>query len=364
MSPLTWNTTSFGSLTLPNVTSSTQAGSHNASIIAGVSGKTTHYHLSRQPAFWGLVPIAVNTMLQPSGRILGLPSSINVVIRSSPFICATSVLHSFWKFRRCLWRNDSMTSAIESFAADRFDDWAEGDAGSLNSLRHNRTFQILFFVLGVLPQALKIYCSAGILPTQVVATLYLACYMCNFVLLAFAGHPSTTRSVKVEEDVFGVGNRYSLPQPTTLQCLSLHIAHRLCCSLVAYSSLSSLRQDRVFLGAGGLAVLSLLAHNTFVILSTFVFQVLGVCCMVWVVCAHAIQDKWIVYTSHYTLVALLILPAFWTRIRKIVDDEDEYVVLFSRSGFVLCHLFTATFYYATLYRPGMTVQPAWTTMLE
>jgi hypothetical protein len=51
--------------------------------------------VSWQTAYWTLIPLAVNTVAQPSGRILGLPAKYRTYLRCSPLICATDSLSIF-----------------------------------------------------------------------------------------------------------------------------------------------------------------------------------------------------------------------------------------------------------------------------
>jgi hypothetical protein len=54
-----------------------------------------------QTAFWTLIPLAINVMAQPSGRVCGAPSRYRTYLRSSPFFFALRIRYRFssgWPF--------------------------------------------------------------------------------------------------------------------------------------------------------------------------------------------------------------------------------------------------------------------------
>jgi len=40
-----------------------------------------------QTAYWSLPPLALNTMMQPSGRVCGFDPALRTYLRSSPIVC-------------------------------------------------------------------------------------------------------------------------------------------------------------------------------------------------------------------------------------------------------------------------------------
>jgi hypothetical protein len=54
--------------------------------------------VSWQNAFWSLPPLAINTMMQPSGRVCGFDSSLRTYLRSSPIVCVFDAVFIIIRF--------------------------------------------------------------------------------------------------------------------------------------------------------------------------------------------------------------------------------------------------------------------------
>ena len=161
-------------------------------------------------------------MTQPSGRILGLPSSYNFAIRSSPFVCAVSTIYSLSCFLFYCFRLRSFKKARRRFTAERFSDranngevdplatifglklsldgtlplesveafaaahsrgWLNSAGASFASLRNNVIFRIGLFLVGALPQIIKLYAADGIPWTQAICTAFLSSFLVDELLL-------------------------------------------------------------------------------------------------------------------------------------------------------------------------------------
>ena len=151
-----------------------------------INSLSSENFLTWQSALWALVPIALNTMTQPSGRFREFPSPWSFVVRSSPIFCAFATLDSLWSVVEFFLRNGSLKGALRNFVAERFSGSPDDAEGSFASLRKNTIFRIGLFVIGALPQIVKIFATKGIPLTQVACAAYLSTFVVDEVLLALA----------------------------------------------------------------------------------------------------------------------------------------------------------------------------------
>src|ERR1700761_7658990 len=108
--------------------------------------------------FWALLPVALNTMSQPSGRILGFPRCYSFALRISPIVCAVNAISTLIErlYRICKFK--SMKTAFLDIAAHKFKEAPgadEGD-GEFENLRRNSIFRLGLFMLEALPQAITL----------------------------------------------------------------------------------------------------------------------------------------------------------------------------------------------------------------
>lgn len=125
-------------------------------------------------AFWALIPIALAAMTQPSGMILGTPSDFDFVLRSSPLVCALSVIDTVCRLIVYSIVERSPSKGLRRFMLVRFKDEREGSNVRSAGIRQNFKFRAILFVFGVIPQAVKIYTCTGIPDVHQWTTCYLA----------------------------------------------------------------------------------------------------------------------------------------------------------------------------------------------
>ena len=142
--------------------------------------------LSWQSVFWAVVPIALNSMSQPSGRILGYPRTYNFALRCSPVVCAASALDSLAQLAVFTIRERSLSTALQKSIDRRFEDTHGDEDGSFQSLRENTIFRIVLFLFGAVPQLIKVYASSGVPWTQTLGTAYLAPFILDELFLLAA----------------------------------------------------------------------------------------------------------------------------------------------------------------------------------
>ncbi|PVH93599.1 hypothetical protein DM02DRAFT_619170 [Periconia macrospinosa] len=135
-----------------------------------------HDLVSWQSAFWALVPIQLSVMTQPSRRVLNFPIRLRTYIRSSPIICAFDCLSRLIEFSIILWY---CILGSPHRAYEYLDDWFEEEPAKLGmqGVEDLRFIRALLFILGTLPQAVKLMCFGGILWTKAWAALFLISYI-------------------------------------------------------------------------------------------------------------------------------------------------------------------------------------------
>ena len=141
-----------------------------------------------QVAYFWLVCLALNSMTQPSGRVCDLPTKHRFILRSSPIICAFDgfgVL-AIWLWHM-FWHLEAPSTAARRIARARFRD-VEEEAGedSLSSLEKNVLFRYTVFLLGALPQAVKLFASSGVPWTQAWGAMYFGSWVVLEALVIFA----------------------------------------------------------------------------------------------------------------------------------------------------------------------------------
>ena len=86
--------------------------------------------LAWQSAFWALVPLALNSMLQPAGRISEYNSTISFFLRISPIICILDAVSSVALIISCMAHDGvSLRIATRAWVNLRFrPDASEGES--------------------------------------------------------------------------------------------------------------------------------------------------------------------------------------------------------------------------------------------
>lgn len=128
-------------------------------------------------ALLALVPIALNTMTQPSGIILACPSKYGFILRSSPIVCVLDTIQLVFSIAKecCLLK--SPRAAITKVAVYRFRDANEAEEGSLGKLQKNTTVRWIIFLIGAVPQIIKLYAMSGVPITKMWSSMYLSSFV-------------------------------------------------------------------------------------------------------------------------------------------------------------------------------------------
>lgn len=138
---------------------------------------STCHQVSWQHAFLLLVPVALNSMIQPSGKVLGFSQRYAFALRSAPLLGAFDAL--VVAVSAIYWRLELGTTraAARKVARLRFQDSdVLQEVGFFQRLLRNRIFRLCLFFLGALLQLIRLYRLHDVFWTKVWATMYLTSF--------------------------------------------------------------------------------------------------------------------------------------------------------------------------------------------
>lgn len=130
--------------------------------------------ISWPTAFWFLPPLTINSMMQPSGRVCGFDLSLRTYLRSSPIVCVFDAVTIILRFvvYCCLDLAPPVAAKRTIYMRRRNDDAME--FGGIRALEQLPFLRWVWFVIGVLPQVIKLMACSGLPWTQVWGWFYLA----------------------------------------------------------------------------------------------------------------------------------------------------------------------------------------------
>ncbi|KAE8140986.1 hypothetical protein BDV38DRAFT_218478 [Aspergillus pseudotamarii] len=138
--------------------------------------------VSWQSAFWALVPLALVTMFQPSGRVCGLHPRLRTYLRGSPFICAADSLAILFRFATYWISGRSPSLAAQMILSIRFsaiDNAEDEPSETVRDLEKLTIIRWVGFLIGSFSQALKLTAMQGIPWTR----SWGYCYLTSFVVI-------------------------------------------------------------------------------------------------------------------------------------------------------------------------------------
>ena len=336
--------------------------------------------LSWQSAFWALIPLALNSMTQPSGMIFEFPSKYGFALRSSPIICGIDVLLTLILYTFTTIALRSPRAAAIRLTRHRFRDTPDGAEGSLASLQENTILRIAVLILGALPQAVKLYAVRGLLWTKVWGSAFLSSFLILELLLSLGrearpargnllGHPRWTsraifyadpHEIPVLEKISAVlalfgsvtfsvyfiaialsqhAEQYMVEphRPESLNTLPIQIMYVLMWSVVVVATIPNPR-------LGTLTTLSFLPMT----------------CL-WIVLA----ENTYIYAVESSIVFVLGCTACATHILRHIRPAAlaHYIHYGLGTYFMLLLLSPSLLYYSIKYDPAGTSKPSWTDQL-
>lgn len=159
---------------MPDVVGGVTSGIQNAAVTNPVSWQT---------AWWSLVPLAICTMTQPSGKVCGLPGRYRTYLRSSPIVCFVDAVTFIVTLAMCLvCVNGPALHTLQLNIQSRFEE-DHTMPKSLRKLEDSTFFRWIFFLLGTLPPAIKLAAMDGIFWTKVFGMMFLGSFLFIELLL-------------------------------------------------------------------------------------------------------------------------------------------------------------------------------------
>ncbi|KAJ9629561.1 hypothetical protein H2203_001935 [Taxawa tesnikishii (nom. ined.)] len=329
-------------------------------------------------------------MTQPSGMVIGAPTAIAPLLRSSPVVCLLDTIFVFGRLLHHWIQTSNFPSGVTRLVLERFHDIPGGrEAGSWNDLRHNAVFRWILFLFAI-PQAIKLFALGGLVWTKVWAGMYLVSF---FVTELFVLVPR--RWVMPHQDVAELRRGVRAQGATSIAYLCMtaggafllyfliHAAKDLC--MVQYSWALSVGEATglVLFAAGGLAFVPPAVYSW-----TYCDRLEEILpALLYLLAALAVPLIYLLAFSSTTLAAKLdsagwsalagTLLALWaglalqsasTNYRFIAPDgrptpQSRPVEAGLAWYFFLMNLATALLYYRFSYDPRGTYKPSWTEQL-
>ncbi|MCJ1286386.1 hypothetical protein MMC26_005731 [Xylographa opegraphella] len=141
--------------------------------------------VSAQSAFWAVVALALNTACQPAGSVLSSPAAHSGALRTSPIICVADALVTLSTFVALLVQRHGVRQSARAVLHWRFHE--NGAEPEEAAKIEQGWFRALVFVLGALPQMVKVVGLQGVPWTQALCSAYLASFAVVELLVYLAG---------------------------------------------------------------------------------------------------------------------------------------------------------------------------------
>ncbi|CEL08687.1 hypothetical protein ASPCAL11832 [Aspergillus calidoustus] len=131
--------------------------------------------------FW-MVCFAINSMTQPTGRVLGIPYDHPSILRSSPIICAFDAIEVLAEWASLAFNPSSpMTLGVAAFHLvhhrTRDAPSAHDAVQAIKRIKEQTQFRWATFLIGTVPQYIKLFASRGTPFSTAFGTMYLASWL-------------------------------------------------------------------------------------------------------------------------------------------------------------------------------------------
>ena len=330
--------------------------------------------VSWQSAFWALVPIALNSVAQPSGKVQGYSSHHAYLWKISPIVCMLDAIYLLIDLTRVTLKNRSLRAAARYVSRKRFHDITpESERNSIGKLQDNAAFRTCVFCFGVIPQVIKLYSMSGVPWTQVWGSLFLGSFL-------------------MTEPIINLLRRYSSadttePIPDKLECfigvVTVNSSFTLSAWALLYSLLCKINQTeaidgKISIGIGvacailvhlGVFVKSRHPYEQALLLgSSFVaFVSVG---FLWQRLNDLLRPIQVIVGMVHTLLVqiscwalMLSLPKFRCPSADTLIDEAQNSQLGFGLYFSLLHVVAAVAFYVFGYSAVGTYKPSWSNQL-
>ncbi|KAI4097662.1 MAG: hypothetical protein LQ339_006707 [Xanthoria mediterranea] len=326
--------------------------------------------VSRSSILWALLPIAFNSMTQPVGRIASnISAERSLFLRASPFLCILEASAVFCQFTYFTIRTRRPRAALNRISRAKLHLSPDGGPTQLLELQNNAVFRAILFLLGVLPQAVKLYAYEGIAVSQTWASLYLGSWLVLELLVVM---PARYGAVEEPEPLNSERASFAIDSLVELICC---IAIHYCDFMALHYMYVRFEKERqisnqptswkdqmtgfgmmtgyiifsiVRIWGGGPALLesSIFSVNTF-----FLFDF------------SRSELFWIFALRFGRFAAMIGIYGWYTERQPVLLSMKGYTQ-FGSVAFWLMHSLTALGSYKFMYDPAGTGKPAWTEYLD
>ena len=330
--------------------------------------------VSWQSAFWALVPIALNSIAQPCGKVQGYPSRYAYLWKISPIVCMFDAAYLTIELFSAIIRKGSLRRAAQQIRDKRFSDSVpESERNSMDRLQENVAFRIGAFFFGVIPQTIKLYSMRGIPWTQVWGSMFFGSFLVIETILLFLKRlpPSVASEIVADKKeclvgVVTVNTSFTLSAWALVKSISWQ-AHGI-----------SKTGGTITLAIGAICAVSVhLGHvmlsrrrpeQTLLLASSFI--AFATVIILWQQLPTVLRPIQVLAGMVYTLVIHTLIWAILPTISGIGRPSSETLVdeaCQSQLGFgiyfMLLHAVAATCFYAFNYNTSGTYKPPWSNQL-
>lgn len=179
-----------------------------------------------QSALWALIALALGTMTDLPSKLGDFSEDLTFYLKASPFICFLNSLQSvsvFVYYMRWGTLGTGIWSAFDDLAHEKF-----GHKQLSRGLR--RPVRYTIFVLGSLPQAVKLYSFKGALVAQIIGTCYLVDFFVDEIIFQVSLYRRSRQKRWHGSSIFQQSNQpafrdLSLTRRTTFQNRHRYVLH-------------------------------------------------------------------------------------------------------------------------------------------
>ena len=315
--------------------------------------------------------------------VCDLPSKFNFVLRSSPIIC---LLDAVFVVGRLSWYTVALKSpraAITRLIRRRFYDTQNYvEENSLANLQKNTTFRLCVFVLGALPQSIKLYAMTGLPWTKVWGSTFLGSFVLVELLVMTPRKSLHLPSPNTPQ--FSAGEGYSLSRWIGIVAVFISFGFSLFFFTIAFATIVSNFVGEiswwhfiillVFIIAETLC-LSFPRRESLVALSyalfaptTMLFSLNSTISLPLAFNISLVGKQGtallLVLTGLSVIFALGLIIAIIHRLFRYVSPNRAKFVDFGVGFyFLMSNILAALLYYKVKYNPEGTIKPAWADQL-
>ncbi|KAL8750498.1 MAG: hypothetical protein Q9199_007028 [Rusavskia elegans] len=308
-------------------------------------------------------------MTQPAGRIaINITAEHSFYLRASPFLCVLEAFAVLFRFACLTIRTGNPRMAINRIARAKLHISTDVGRTQLQELQNNDIFRAMLFLLGVLPQAVKVYACKGIPASQIWASLYLGSWAVLELLVVI---PARYGAVEDPEHPNSERTSFSIDPLVELICyiaihycdfMALHFMYtRVEKERQTHNPTISWRDHVASFGVAAFYLLLLCARITG--LGLALFETFMYCFYTFFLLDFNLSERlWLFALRSGRFLAVIGVD------KSIMGGLSDLPLLkeYTRIGsvaFFLMHILTAVGSYGFMYDPVGTSKPAWTEYL-